>query len=103
MSPLPEVPAPRVPVTDTYHGVDVVDDYRWLEDTASDDTVRWTRAQQERTRAHLDAIPWRDQLRARVERLLRDDSTSYGALAGGGDLFFALKDRSPSSGRSWWR
>ncbi len=95
MSPLPEVPAPRVPVTDTYHGVDVVDDYRWLEDTASDDTVRWTRAQQERTRAYLDAIPWRDELRARVERLLRDDSTSYGALAGGGDLFFALKDQKP--------
>ena len=41
------------------------------------------------------AIPWRDDLRARVERLLRDDSTSYLALAGGGDLFLALKDQKP--------
>ena len=95
MPALPEVDAPRAPAASTYHGVEVVEDYRWLEDADSEETVRWTREQQQRTQAYLDAIPWRDDLRARVERLLRDDSTSYLTLAAGGDLFLALKDQKP--------
>ena len=87
--------APRIPVTSTYHGVDVAEDYRWLEDGSSDETVEWTRGQQERTRAYLDAIPWRGALRARVDRVLRDDSTSYLQVSSGGSLFFALEDRKP--------
>jgi prolyl oligopeptidase len=95
MSTLGEVDAPRIPVTSTYHGVDVVEEYRWLEDGSSEETVRWTAAQQERTRAHLDAIGWRSALRARVDRLLRDDSTRYLMPASGGELYFALKDQKP--------
>jgi prolyl oligopeptidase len=95
MTALPVVPAPRVPVTTTYHGVDVTEDYRWLEDSSSEETVRWTEAQQARTRAYLDAIPWRPALRARVEELMRDDSTTYRSLSSGGDLFFALKEQRP--------
>lgn len=87
--------APRVPTTSTYHGVDVVEDYRWLEDTDAPETVRWTRAQQARTRAHLDAVPFRPALRERVERLLRDDSVRHLALAAGGGRFFVLTDQKP--------
>ncbi len=94
MTALPTVPAPRVPVTTTYHGVEVTEDYRWLEDSSAE-TQQWTDAQQARTRAYLDAIPWRPALRARVEELLRDDSTAYSSLAGGGDLVFALKEQRP--------
>ncbi len=82
-------------MTTTYHGVDVTEDYRWLEDATAEETVRWTEEQQARTRAYLDAIPWRASLRSRVEQLLRDDSTSYLGLMSGGDLFFALKDQKP--------
>jgi prolyl oligopeptidase len=82
-------------VTTTYHGVEVTEDYRWLEDSSSADTQQWTDAQQARTRAYLDAIPWRPALRARVEELLRDDSTTYGNLSGGGGLVFALKEQRP--------
>ena len=95
MTVLPMVQAPRVPVTTTYHGVDVIEEYRWLEDGSSEETVRWTAAQQARTRAYLDAIGWRTALRARVDRLLRDDSTRYLIPSSGGDLFFALKDQRP--------
>src|SRR4030088_222024 len=31
---------PKRPVTDTYHGVTVVDDYRWLEDDANAEAQR---------------------------------------------------------------
>ena len=35
MATLPVGLAPTVPVTTTYHGVDVIEDYRWLEDASS--------------------------------------------------------------------
>ena len=57
-SSLAQAPAypetPRKTVTDTYHGVQVVDEYRWLED-GNDPKVRtWSEAQLKVTRAALD-------------------------------------------------
>jgi prolyl oligopeptidase len=95
MTELPLVPAARVPVTDTYHGVDVTEDYRWLEDASCEDTIAWTRAQQQRTRAYFGGIPWRDALRARVEQLLKADRATYKRLLAGGSTFFALKVQTP--------
>ena len=95
MTELPPVQAERVPVTDTYHGVEVTEDYRWLEDASSAETIAWTRAQQQRTRAYFDEIPWREALRTRVAQLLRADRTSYGYLLSGGSTFFALKLQTP--------
>jgi prolyl oligopeptidase len=57
MTELPLVRAARIPMTDTYHGVDVTEDYRWLEDASSKETITWTKAQQQRTRAYFDGIP----------------------------------------------
>jgi prolyl oligopeptidase len=95
MTELPTVHAERIPVTDTYHGVDVTEDYRWLEDGASEDTIAWTKGQTERTRSYFEAIPWRGSLRSRVEKLLRSERTTYLALHAGGDTFFALKEQTP--------
>jgi hypothetical protein len=36
--------AARRPVKDTYHGVTVVDPYRWLENGADPEVRAWTRA-----------------------------------------------------------
>ena len=49
MTELPVVPAPQIPVTDRFHGVEVSEDYRWLEDAAAEETVAWTKAQQHRS------------------------------------------------------
>ena len=61
----PPVETPRRPTTTTYHGVDVTEEYRWLEDATSDETRRWTEAQASRTRSHLDALPHRAAVGAR--------------------------------------
>src|ERR1700758_1104154 len=58
------------PVTDTLHGVAVIDSYRWLEDQESPDTRSWLSKQTEYTRTYLDAIVGRDGGRAEVEDLL---------------------------------
>jgi prolyl oligopeptidase len=95
MTELPLVRAARMPVTDTYHGVAVTEDYRWLEDASSEETMAWTKGQQQRTRAYFDEIGWRDALRARVERLLKAETTTYRRLVSGGSTFFALKMQTP--------
>ena len=95
MSEFPLVRAARIPATGTYHGVDVTEDYRWLEDASSEETIAWTKAQQQRTRAYFGGIAWRDTLRARAEQLLKAERTTYKRLVSGGSAFFALKVRTP--------
>jgi prolyl oligopeptidase len=95
MTELPRVRAQRIPVTDTFHGVDVTEDYRWLEDGAAADTISWTKAQQQLSAAYFGAIPWRGALRARAEQLLRSPGTAYRQLGSGGGTFFALKIQAP--------
>ncbi len=95
MATHPSIEAPQVPVTSSYHGLDVTEDYRWLEDTSSPETVAWTQAQRELTRAYFESLPWRDDLRARVDELLRAERTSYGSLAAAGGTYFALKEQTP--------
>jgi prolyl oligopeptidase len=95
MTELPLVRAARIPRTDTHHGVDVTEDYRWLEDASSEETIAWTKAQRQRTRAYFDGISWRDALRARVEQLLKAERVTYKRLVSGGGTFFALKVQTP--------
>src|SRR5690606_11008623 len=86
---------PRHPVTNTYHGVVVVDDYQWLEN-AEDPAVReWTARQNVHTRALLDRWPGRDRLRARVEELTAAAAVEWLRVQPGGEHLFALKDQPP--------
>lgn len=62
-------PAPRHDVVDHLHGVAVADPYRWLEDGAGAETARWSAAQNDRSRAILDAVDGRDAMRTRLGEL----------------------------------
>jgi prolyl oligopeptidase len=64
-------PTAKRPVTETYHGVTVVDEYRWLEDDASPEVKRWVAEENAVTRRYLDALPQRPAIAARVGELLR--------------------------------
>ncbi|MGQ0550478.1 MAG: prolyl oligopeptidase family serine peptidase [Armatimonadota bacterium] len=66
------MPPTRVePVREALHGTEIVDPYRWLEDTDHPQTRAWTEAQNAYTRAVLDALPVRERLRARLGELLK--------------------------------
>ena len=95
MIQLPTIDTPREPVTDSYHGVAVIDEYQWLEDERSEATREWTAAQDARTRTFLEALPYRDAIRRRFEEILKVESTSYAGLSLGGSTYFALKTQPP--------
>jgi prolyl oligopeptidase len=62
-------PAERLPLVEDLHGHAVSDPYRWLEDPADERTVAWSAAQDTLTESWLAALPGRDALRGRLERL----------------------------------
>jgi prolyl oligopeptidase len=86
---------PKKPATDVYHGVKVVDDYRWLED-ANDPAVRaWSAAQNRFARSYLDALPARADLYERLKQLRSYPSPRYLSLAYRRDQLFAIKRQPP--------
>ena len=54
---------------DVYFDTKVSDPYRWLEDDKSNETGAWVKAQNEVTYGYLNQIPFRDALKARMEKL----------------------------------
>ena len=58
-----------VDTIDTYFGVDVKDPYRWLEDDRSAETEEWVKTQNQATFSYLDNIPYRKELKERLEKL----------------------------------
>ncbi len=62
------------PVTEVLHGVEITDDYRWLEDDESEATKRWTDAQNALTRSQLVRFPERDRILARLKAMYDEPS-----------------------------
>lgn len=90
-------PAPRVSQVDVYHGVEVADPYRWLEELDSEQTAEWVEAQNEISRPYLESIPQRTAIKERVTELW--DYERYGLpFTEGGRYFFTrnsgLQDQS---------
>jgi prolyl oligopeptidase len=97
MSPqqaLPVIDTPREPVTTTYHGEVVAEDYRWLEES-SERTEAWTAAQDARARAYLDSLVSHEPIRKRVAEILKVESTTYARPLRAGSTYFALKTKPP--------
>ena len=71
---------------DTYHGVQVADPYRWLEDDTSAETAAWVEAQNAVTYPYLERIPFRAELQARVLEL--NNYEKYSAPVRKGPWYF---------------
>lgn len=59
----------KVDTVDNYFGTDVRDPYRWLEDDMSDETAEWVASQNKITKDFLTKIPYREDLKKRLEKL----------------------------------
>ena len=76
----------RVDQVDTYFGEKVADPYRWLEDETAASTTEWVEDQNKVTFGYLDQIPYRADVRARIEQLY--NYPRYGAPFRRGEYFF---------------
>jgi prolyl oligopeptidase len=86
----PRPATPKKVVTDTYHGVAVRDDYRWLEDGADPAVKAWSDGQNARSRAFLDKLPGRAELTRRVEQLVTARPASVSNLVFRRGRLFAI-------------
>ncbi len=57
------------PQKDIFFGVEVEDPYRWLEDDLSEETKKWVTEENAVTQDYLGQIPFREQIRQRLEKL----------------------------------
>jgi len=92
-------PTEKKPVTDEYHGVQVVDEYRWLEDGDSAAVKAWTAAQNQYSRTWLDSRRDRSEIESKLKALYAKDTPSHTSLVARPGILFALKFQPPKQQR----
>ncbi len=75
---------------DDYHGTNVADPYRWLEDPDSEETKAWVDAQNKVTFGYLEDIPQRESLKQRITQLWNYEK--YGIPYKEGNRYFYFKN-----------
>ncbi len=76
---------------DVFHGIEVADPYRWLEDLDSSETRAWVEAQNKITFEYLESIPERPWIEKRLTELWNYERYSLPAKRGG-RYFFRKND-----------
>lgn len=82
--------ARKIDCVETYHGVEVADPYRWLEDPDAADTREWIDAQNRLTFGYLEDIPERESIKQRLTQLW--DYEKFGTPFKRGDRYFYFKN-----------
>ena len=59
----------KIPIIDNYYETSIVDNYRWLEDDKSKETNEWIKSQNEYTFDYLNKIPFKDEIKKKIESL----------------------------------
>ena len=80
----------KVEQVDNYHGTQVSDPYRWLEDDNSAETAEWVKAQNKVTFGYLNTIPQREAIEKRLTELWNYEK--YSAPFKEGDKYFYYKN-----------
>jgi len=81
----------RTNVVETYHGTEVADPYRWLEDDNSPETKAWVEAQNKVTFAYLHQLPGREAISARLTKLWNFERFGV-PFKEGGRYFYSRND-----------
>jgi prolyl oligopeptidase len=86
---------PKQPVVDSYHGVKVTDDYRWLENWDDPKVQSWSAAQNTYARSVLDRLPGVGAIRTQVTKLRKIDIPRHYGVAYEGGTLFAMRYQPP--------
>jgi prolyl oligopeptidase len=97
-------PVARVePVTETFFGQKITDDYRWMENPKDKDWEPFMRGQADFARARLDAIPGRAELLKTVSGLSGDLEVAGGVQVAGGNVFIEKRPAGANNFRLYVR
>ncbi len=81
-------PTGKGDVVDTYHGKEVPDPYRWLENDTAERVEEWVKAQNEVSFGYLEQIPFRRSIRDRLQELWNYEKFSAPFREGDYTYFF---------------
>lgn len=81
-------PAPHCDVVDSYHGRQVADPFRWLEEVDSPATADWVAAQNALTETYLCAVERREAIRERLEHVWNYERFSAPSREGANYAFY---------------
>ena len=87
-------PAPKQPVIESYQGIKITDDYRWLENWDDPAVKQWSAAQNARSRDYLDHLATRPRIKKELAEMYAGDSARYFDMQYRGGTIFALKMQS---------
>ena len=82
--------AKKVNQVDNYHGTEVADPFRWLENPNSEDSRVWIEAQNKLTSSYLSEIPEREKIKKRLTKLWNYEK--YSAPFKKGKRYFYYKN-----------
>ena len=80
----------KIDHVDDYHGTQVTDPYRWLEDDRSDETAVWVKAENEVTFDYLNKISFKQKIFNDLEKAY--NYPKYSAPRKKGDYFYFYKN-----------
>ena len=75
-------------VVDDYHGTEIKDPYRWLEDDHAENTMAWVDDQNEVTTEYLSQVPFREEIKNRLEEIWDYEKYSSPFKEGGKYYYF---------------
>lgn len=82
--------ARRTDFSETLHGVEVADPYRWMEEMDSPEVKAWIEAENKVTQSYISDVPEREAIRKRYERLYNFER--YDNASKVGDKYFWSKN-----------
>ncbi len=94
--------ARRTDFSETLHGIEVPDPYRWMEDIDSEETTAWVQAQNELTQGYLAQIPQREAIKARMTELWNYEKYSA-PYRKGGRIFYSHNDGLQNQNVLFWQ
>src|SRR6267142_684279 len=90
----------KKPVTNTYHGVAVVDDYQWLENFEDAAVKEWNEGQNKVTRAYFERLAAKGVVAEKLRKLYSATSPDYFDLQYRRGILFAMKFQPPAQ-QAW--
>lgn len=91
----------RAEVKEEIHGREIADPYRWLEEIDSEETKKWIEKQNALTEDFIEDIPFREEIKEKLEEIWNYDR--YGVyIKKGGNFFFTKREAGEDQKVLYW-